>query len=171
MKTTIQLPPQTQSAMNRLRDDEGMLRSLVPIMDDQVELTLAETRETFFRTSGPQSLGVRTSRLWKSLRQTKAVISGNRIVAAIGSNVKYLGVHEFGFQGTVQVGPYIRKRNVRQVIFGKRRKVRVGDVPVRAHSRQLNFPERAPLRRGIAASHDRIARAMVGGIVEFYKGK
>lgn len=66
---------------------------------------------------GPETLGVRTGRLRRSVRPSKARVVAGGVVSSIGSNVKYMGVHEFGFDGEVEVRPHARKRFVVREFF------------------------------------------------------
>ena len=109
-------------------------------------------------------LGVISARYRRSVRPSKATVSGGTIASAIGSNVRYAGAHEFGFKGTVSV-PAHRAKNAfldileaggHQVarwesygIRGKKKKIASGFVQVKAHQMRMNMPERAPIRRGI----------------------
>ncbi len=162
--------------MRRLRDDAGMYRALLPVVDEQNEFTVGAIKQNRlnFPKHGPTvDTGLRhqSGRLFKSIRASKAVVFGNSVRSGIGSNVKYLGAHEFGFDGEVQVPAHMRERHVRQVIFGRRKKVRTGDIAVRGHKRHLRLKERAPIRRELAARADKYAEAVVGSIVKFYAGK
>lgn len=169
--TTIKIPDELDAVRRRLDDDAGMLRTLVPIMDAQNELTVAEVKEKHLSQRGPESLGVRTNRLRSSITRINAVVIGNQVVSAVGSNVGYLRPHEFGMNEDVKVGPYMRKRKAREIIFGKHRVVRKGDVMVRGYTMHMKFPERAPLRRGILARKDSYQDAMGNGVAKFYAGK
>jgi hypothetical protein len=120
---------------------------------------------------GPETLGVRTGNLRRSIQRTNAVVSGNQLVSAIGSNIKYLRPHEFGMDEKVTVAPSMRKHKAKEVIFGRRRVVRKGDIAVRSHQRHMKFPARAPLRRGIFNHLGAYGTALEQGIVRFYAGK
>jgi hypothetical protein len=169
--TTIKIPDELNALRKRLNDDAAMLRTLVPIMDGENEVTIAEIKEKRLSQKGPETLGVVRGRLRESITQAHPVVIGNRVVSAIGSNVKYLRPHEFGMDEDVNVGPYMRKRKAKEIIFGRRRVVRKGDVMVRAHKRHMKFPERAPLRRGILARTESYKEALGNGVVKFYAGK
>ena len=72
--------------------------------------------------------------------------SGNSIVGRVYSNssVDYAASHEFGYHGTEEVREHIR--HVTQA-FG--RSISEIDVVVRAHTRNVNMPERSFLRSSL----------------------
>jgi hypothetical protein len=98
-------------------------------------------------------------------------LTGLTIYSGIGSNVRYLGVHEFGFSGTVTVKAHDRRfASVDGTQFeGARRSIsmreaaslrrtkkkkdevgfREGVSRVKQHTRKMEFPERAPIRKGV----------------------
>lgn len=90
---------------------------------------------------GESKLGRVTGRLRQSISNTKPQIdpSSGEITMGFGSNVgglgggaapvKYFGIHEFGFSGSVNVKAHTRR--------GK---------PVRSHGRRVNFAARAPMQ-------------------------
>lgn len=142
-----------------------LTRNLRDTLDLQNELTVGELVQNRMSARGPETLGVVTSRLRRSVRPSKAVVSGTAIESAIGSNVRYMGAHEYGFVGTVQVPQHTRRNAMLDLletgegkrverwesfgIRGKKTKVAGGVSVVRAHTMRLNIKERAPLRRGI----------------------
>lgn len=86
-----------------------------------------------------QVLKNRTGTLRRSV--THRVISdATGVRAVVGTNVKYARVHEYGFSGTENVREHMRKA-----------------ARVRAHTRNVNKPERSFLRSSLSdkASHIR----------------
>lgn len=81
-----------------------------------------------------QVLKVQTGRLRRSINQ-RVKESETGIEALVGTNVSYGRVHEFGFTGTVNVKEHMRK--------GKQA------YTVRAHTRNVNLPERSFLRSSL----------------------
>lgn len=75
-------------------------------------------------------LGRVTGRLRQSITNTKPQIQegSNMVSMGFGSNVKYFGVHEFGFAGSVPVKAHQRKGR-----------------PVRGHSRFVKIAARQPM--------------------------
>jgi phage gpG-like protein len=84
-------------------------------------------------------LGRVTGRLRQSITSTKPQINtaSNEIVMGFGSNVKYFGVHEFGFSGSVAVKAHARKNGQQ----------------VRSHSRFIKIAARRPMFTEL--DHDR----------------
>lgn len=171
MKIELIIPPEAEAAHRRLRDDAGLLKALATRLDTLNEETASHIRHYELSGPRPDKLGVISGLLRNSVRRSDAIIVGGVVVSAIGSNVKYLGPHEFGFEGDVQVPGFLRKRIVKQVIFGKRRKVRAGDIEVRAHKRHLKIRARAPLRLGIEARSQKYREGLGEAFGEFYRGK
>jgi phage gpG-like protein len=98
-------------------------------------------------------LGVKTGRLRRSFHWTGAgTVRGKECTTQIGVRVAYAAAHEFGFKGTVSVKAHTRK--------GKKASNRV-----KAHSRKMNIPERAPIRTGMKQHGGRIPRAIADEIV------
>jgi phage gpG-like protein len=78
-------------------------------MDRQNELMVGRINREKLSRRGQMTLGVVTGRLRRSLRPSKASIAGNTVTSAIGTNVEYAAVHEFGFNGEVAVKAHRRK--------------------------------------------------------------
>jgi hypothetical protein len=102
-----------------------------------------------------QKLGHRSRRLIRSLDASRAeVINADRlsVESGIGSNVKYYGGHEFGFDGQVSVPAHTREmpETSRVSSAGRAYTVAAHTQKVRAHSRRMRVPERRPLRAGLA---------------------
>ena len=91
-----------------------------------------------------QVLHVRTGTLRRSIN--REVTSDNTgVYATIGTNVSYGAAHEYGFTGTVNVREHTRRSRV-QMQMKKSGVKPVGDVIVRAHTMNINMPERSFLR-------------------------
>jgi phage gpG-like protein len=89
-------------------------------------------------------LKVRSGRLRASIAEQMAG-GGGSVGAILSSAVPYGAVHEYGFSGTQNVRESLR--TVRQA-FGK--PISPVQAVVRAHSRQVDFPERSFLRAALA---------------------
>jgi phage gpG-like protein len=95
-----------------------------------------------------RSLLVKTSRLWNSIRLMVQSFSDT----TIGTDVPYAAVHNWGFRGTVMVPEHSRRRNaVSSAKFSslktrrtgsKEVKYEVGKSTVKAHTRNMNIPQR-----------------------------
>ena len=163
----IQLTPEAVAVVQSFHTlPARMLDKMRGAMDQANELVIGRMSVSRFTGRGPfpvseHRLGVRTNRLRSSIRRNDAQIVGQSVQGAIGSNVTYAGVHEFGStaSGIATVRPFTRRKAVKEyrVPLGGSRgrlvKVTAGDgtVTVRAHSRRWkhNIPARAPFRTGI----------------------
>jgi phage gpG-like protein len=171
----IQFTPQALRVLQRLdRAPSELAPKLMRAMDEQNLYTVAHIQLRYLSKRGPDTLGVVTNRLRGSLWASPTRVVAGKLLASIGSNVAYAGVHEYGFVGTVQVAGYGRRNRAldvyREVRISaefdpatgritrrpakRRTRVASGFSQVRAHSRHVHFTERAPIRRGIA---DRLA--------------
>jgi hypothetical protein len=166
----IEIPPAAQALIARAQSwPRAFTRNLIAQLDKLNSETVGHISQHRATGKGPfppaeGKLGVRTNRYRNALRHSKAVVSGAAIESAIGNNVKYAGVHERGFAGTVTVKEHRRSNAMLDLLevkgaivprwesFGLRgRKTQVasGIVRVRAHQMAMNMPARAPIRRGI----------------------
>jgi hypothetical protein len=72
--------------------------------------------------------------------------AGNTVTTGIGAEVSYVYIHEFGFEGEVEVPAHMRHR----AGLSKRARKGAGDIAVRAYRRHMNLAARAPIQTGIA---------------------
>jgi phage gpG-like protein len=178
MSYTIEMAVSSQArlAIDRLKDSPGALRAIARRMDFENNLTIEQIRR--FHLSGPttdSSLSVRTSRLRGSIRSTQPIVTADGVESSIGSNLIYAGVHEFGFEGEVQVRPHNRtSRKFQKFKFGGKtinRKIRGADIRVGTFKRQMRIPARAPIGHGIADRAEDYGAGISTAITEFYTGK
>jgi phage gpG-like protein len=147
IKITVKLDPRAQAVIAALgKGNERLDRAVAAAVNDENKLTVAAIMTEKLSRRGPATLGVISNRLRASIRATPAVITAGGVTASIGSNVRYAGVHEFGFEGNVRVRTHARR--VTQV-FGRRlRPATVAIVP--AHDRRMSVPARAYIRTTLA---------------------
>lgn len=100
------------------------------------------TRVKVNKLSG-QVLNVRTGRLRRSITQ-KVVNTPSQITGIVGTNVEYARAHELGFNGQVSV-----KAHLRQIKMAWGKSITPRTVEIRAHSRQVNLPEKSFLRSAL----------------------
>ncbi|HTI72899.1 MAG TPA: hypothetical protein VMF06_23200 [Candidatus Limnocylindria bacterium] len=178
---------------------ETILGAIKVALDEENDLTLGATQErrlSFPKTqpSTMEGLRVQSNTLRKSLTRVLATIQGDAVFSAIGSNIKYFGVHEFGFEGTVEVAPFVRKRPDRvklgdgQVVnlktaarlgkLTKAGKARKGneylegakDIKVKAHTREVKLPARRMVQRTVEERLSNYANTLGSRIVEALGG-
>ena len=89
-------------------------------------------------------LHVRTGRLRRSIHH-QITDQPSEISAAVGTNVEYARTLEFGFHGPVNVRAFMRM----QVVAFGRTMMNPHMVSVRAHTRNVNIPERSFLRAAL----------------------
>lgn len=170
--------------------------AMAAAMDFENQITVGHIMYRKLSQRGPDTLGVVTNRLRGSVRASKSVVTSRQISSGIGSNVKYAGVHEFGYTGTVSV-PGFTRRNKRGDRFALRsngtevpralaekmgaftskgrtrawlKKTVSGISIVKAHTRKLNFTARHMFQTGIEERLDAyetaLSNAILGGISE-----
>lgn len=186
---TITLSPEAEAVIARLGDDAGLLAAVARELDNQTQLTVGHIVKTRLRGKGPfpveqHRLGERSHLLWKSLRGTKAVISGNAVTSSIGSNLAYAGIHEFG--GTIhrkRSSGFVRLRtdargnllrqgaNGKLAIFAKKSHNRFESVRYQKGAYDIIIPARAPVRAGIADRLQEIGSALSAAIIKFWQGR
>ncbi len=145
-----------------------MMRGIERGMDNANELVIADISANRMTGKGPYpvaegKLGVVTNRLRSSLRRADARSNGNTVKGSIGTNVKYAGIHEFGFNGQQQVKPFIRRVKSRDEFVkvdrisqktGKSYRARIKSAQgisfVRGFTRWMQVEARAPIGHGIA---------------------
>jgi len=178
MSTTIkiQLTPEAEQAIREsktlpFRISAGIAGALDK--ENQLTVSLIQSKYLSFSKGGPVNpIGCRviSNRLRGSLRASPATIQGNAIVSAIGSNVKYAAAQEFGFEGDETVSPHTRKNVKLQTVFGKRRKIRGGDIGVRSYTRHMKLAGRGFVRRGLADRTANYTASISAAIVTAWKG-
>jgi phage gpG-like protein len=162
----------TQSAQKILANLQAlpanMALAIAAGMDEANQFALANIVSKRLSGKGPydvaeQRLGERSHTLIKSARTSPAVVNGNQVISAIGSNVKYAGLHEFGGRvhhpaRTVKTRLRTDARGalVRQLgtlaIFAKKTHKRAKEVISQGKAYDVQIPARAPFRAGIAES-------------------
>jgi hypothetical protein len=184
----IRLSPAVQRLISR-GAPSVVLAAIARALDRENELTLGaaqKERLSFPRTSPPtpEGLRVQTNRLRQSLNRAPARIVGGAVISAIGSNVRYFGAHEFGFQGTVQVRAHVRTGG-RRFLAGDgntvldlgaagrlgaltrrgtlRRGTAVRELApqqqrVRGHARRVDLPARRMVRRTVESRQENYSR-------------
>lgn len=90
-----------------------------------------------------QVLKNRTGTLRRSINY-KVEATQYSIYGTVGSNKSYAAIHEYGFHGPVNVREHLRM--IKQA-FG--RAINPKEITVRAHTRQVNLPEKSFLRSAL----------------------
>ncbi len=178
---TCEFSPDALARMQRitaLGQGSELLLAAKAGLDPAAEIALDSIIAERFTGKGPfpaddGKLGVKTNRLRSSLRYVPAEISGDTMQAAMGSNVSYFGVHEFGYTGEVTVAAFSRRVSPTQFAKpgtgfsgkgAKAKRAHLGTETVRGHTRHMDMPARAPLGHGLADHLPELTLAMARSI-------
>jgi phage gpG-like protein len=175
----IELSPEALGFIGNLKDfPDKIMVALKRGLDRALPLVASRVQEFRLTGQGPfpieeHRLGVVSGQLRQSVRFTEAVIAGSTVTASIGSPVRYAAVHEFGFDGIVNVRPFFRKFRGRDQFAKVERvskktgrsyrttiKSATGVSGVREHTRHMKIPARAPFGYGVADSDQLITNAI-----------
>jgi phage gpG-like protein len=147
---TVQLSPGALELIEKFKGAPQQIPQAIKRgMDRSLEVVTGRIQEKRLSGIGPypveeHRLGQVTQQLWRSTRATPSTIesTGTQAVVAgkIGASVIYAAVHEFGFQGEVQVKTFQRKGRT-----------------VKAYTRRMNIRARAPFQTGITENLDYIS--------------
>lgn len=146
-RTDMALTPAAIKAVKDLRQlPENATAAVQKVMDTENQYTVGRIQRRYMSKRGPTTLGVVTNRLRNSVRGAKTKITGTLdISTGIGSNVRYMGPHEFGFHGFQTVKAHTRRGTH---LFGVALATPI-TMSVRTHTRRVDIQERAPIRKGI----------------------
>lgn len=155
---TIQIGDEVAALARRYAAAAPVVRSLIARALDAENLdTVSYILETKLTAAGPRFLNVQSGRLRRSIVATRATVARDTIASAIGSNVRYAAVHEFGYKGEQRVKSFVR-RNYRHANLrtgGRlKRPVQTGTSTVRAFVRRVNYRARAPIKTGVTERVD-----------------
>lgn len=177
MSLTITLSPHAQALLAAAPQwPMAIKQGIRGALNKELSLAVGHIQRTKLSRRGPSTLGVITNRLRSSVWQQPAEISGDVIVAAIGSNVRYAGIHEFGgtFTRTTKAGSVRLKAdasgNVQKrgnlATFAKRGAARVKTVSFAGgKSYSVTVPARAPFRTGLQERSPNLSRALSSAVV------
>ncbi len=162
MPTQIKIDTNAEAIMARLRAaPPRMVAAIASALDLQNQLSVGIIDRERLSQRGPTTLGVVTNRLRGSIRASKAVANGTAITSAIGSNVVYAAVHEYGIDAMVTVREHTRKNphagkpgsaavvtldRKGHIIRRAARPPAPATVTIRAHQMHMKLPARAYIR-------------------------
>ncbi len=183
----VSIPPGSEALRQRLLTyPQDAMGAMARGMDKGLQLLLGVITRERFTGEGPfpvsdGRLGVKTNRLRLSLRSSASEIEGDTVKGALGSNTRYFGVHEEGFEGDVNVRSFTRQVSPTQ--FTKKggglskeqrktkasRETALGTETVKAHTRHMRMPARGPMRHGIADHGDIVPRELSRALKAFWE--
>ena len=184
---TLSFTPEAKATMARYASmPQRLPRAIMAGLDAALEVGLQQSLKTNFTGKGPfpvseHRLGVRTGLLRMSFLRSPSRLEGTRITAGVGTKVKYWLAHEFGFDGRVSVDAHTRQTATRTK-NGERAKIstarrskkpenfRISTGNVKAHTRQMRIPERAPMRTGLTNQLPEMNRILNGIIIRDLQG-
>ena len=108
-----------------------------------------------------QVLHVKTGTLRRSIT-AQFSSSGSKFTAKVGTNLVYARIHEYGFNGQVNVRAFQRMQTV---AWGKLMKT-PKKVNVRAHAMHMKMPERPFMRPSLEENRDKIITDIRRAITE-----
>ena len=165
MSTEIgfELSPKAQKLIGSLRTAPMEApRAIAAAMDKQNVLTVSHIQRAYlsFPKGGP------------------AVVSGATVASAIGDNVKYAAIHEFGGTihhparaGKVRLKTDARgnlvgqRKNARLAVFARAGHKRAKEVAYRAEAYDVVMPARGMFQRGITDRSEAYSRSVSAAIV------
>ena len=184
----IELTPEAKAVMASFEEAPYKIPlAIARGMDKALPLVASNIQAKRLTGAGPfqveeHMLGVRSGQLRESVRFTQAAIEGDTVTGSIGSPVRYAAVHEFGFEGDVQVKPFFRKNRradqtakIERVSKRTGRKYRAtvktasGLSQVKGFTRHMRIPARAPFGYGVADNDQMITDAMSAEILETFR--
>ena len=164
----IELSEEAKATMARMAAaPEAMLAAVAGALQYENELTVSHIQSAYLsfpRDGEPSELGLRvqSNRLRQSAWASEPAVRGSQVESAIGDNVVYAAIHEFG--GTIPA------RTVRPK-HGKALRFQIGERVIFATKVELpevEMPERGMFRRGIrdrmADYGKSVSRAVVGAM-------
>lgn len=118
----------------------GAMRKALDLENAATLRALTLGRMGYSSAGAVQADGLRriSSTAVRSLRYTPAVNSGDGVASSLGSNLRYVSAHEFGFVGTV----FVRAHNRRIFRYGAARLVRFVNPVTRAEGTQTRRSRR-----------------------------
>ena len=184
----IELSPEAQKFAEGLPTRPGRaLSAVAKALDQANELAKANIENKHLTGQGPfpvseHKLGTVSNRLRKSMWASPALVQGNKVTSAIGSNVVYAAIHEFGGTiqrkaraGTVRLrtdkdGNLIRQSgNPHLAIFARGSHKRVKEVAYKAEAYEIEMPERSPVRTGIAEMQPTYQKLISAAVIKALK--
>jgi len=182
----IELAPQAETIVVNFQKLPGrIVAAIARGMDLANEYAVGKIQRDHLTGKGPfpveaHRLGVVTNRLRSSVYASGAQeVAPGKVESAIGSNVIYAAIHEFGGrihhearQMKVRHRTDARGNLVKQssnsnlLVFAKAGRKRVRETTVQAKAHDVIMPERAPFRTGLAESAPQYKRTISAAIVE-----
>lgn len=191
---TIKLTDKAVALLNRMQSWPVILpQAIARGMDEANQLIIATIQRDYlsFPKSQPptlEGLRVQSGDYRRSLRASKAVVTGGAIISSIGTSVtkggfSYPRLHEFG--GTVKRKPragvvrlktdrkgvLVRQKDGKLAVFARRTNKQFKEVAYQGKAYEATYPARAPIQRGITASMERTGKIISRHIIAAFNGQ
>lgn len=181
---TIRLSDEAQKILKDLGTPDWVMASIARSMKRENQFTIATIQKDHLTGRGPfppeeHKLGVRTNRLRAAAWASDPVVRGSIVDSAIGDNVAYAAIHEFGGRivhkarsGSVRLRTNAAGELLRQLghphlaVFAKPDHKRAKTVEFTSKEYEIEMPERAPFRTGIGERMDALGAAISHDLVE-----
>jgi hypothetical protein len=166
---TVKLTPQAQETLRVVQTlPQNILAGIAAQMDLQNQYTVSHIVRDYlsFPKDGPSTdigLRVQTGRGRGSIRASKPVVQGQEVKSAIGSDVGYMGTHEFG--ATIPAHDIVAKGGALRFKIGDRVLFRK-----KVHIPEVELPARAPVQHGIEDRLDDYGAAFSAEIQKLWDG-
>jgi phage gpG-like protein len=180
----IQLDPAAQRFVAGLPGlPARALAAIARALDKANQLAVAKIQQDHLTGKGPfpvdeHRLGVVTNRLRGSLNASEAKVEGQRVTSAIGSNVVYAAIHEFGGTihrkaqaGKVRLRVTAQGSLIRQpghphlAMFARGTHKRAKEVAYQADAYDIAMPERSPVRTGIQETRPKYQELISAAVI------
>jgi hypothetical protein len=190
---TISLSKNAEALLERMNDPQLVLQAVRRGMDEAnllIVSTIQRAYLSFPKGQPPTLAGLRTQSgdYRRSLRPSKATITGDSVTSAIGTNVtkkgfSYPRLHEFG--GTVKRKPrggivrlktkrdgtLVRQADGRLAVFARRTNKQFKEVAYQGKAYEATYPARAPIQRGIRACALNTSQIVSRNVINALSGK
>ena len=172
MSQNITIKTTPEGLTEKLKNARAVVnKALARELTRQLLYTTGRIQENRMTGKGPfpaseHRLGLVSGRLRRSVRSTAATVVDGVVTGAIGSNVKYMGVHEFGGS----TAPHI----IEPKRLGKSLRFMIGGRVVFAKMVKhpgSRFPARAPIFTGIQERESQIGNALTRAVSEALEEK
>lgn len=168
MNVDIKLTEGARATLNKLQTlPEWGLRAVAKGLKSENQMTVGHIQQAHLTGRGPfavaeHKLGVRSGRLRGALWATEPTVEGQVVTSAIGDNVVYAAIHEFG--GRIVRKPHTGKVRLRTdragnlarqtwhgnlAVFARKGHKLAKEVEYKSEGYVIDMPERAPVRTGI----------------------
>ena len=185
----LTLTPEAEAIVSKMEKmPADMVAAVARAMDTGNQLAIANIQQNHLTGQGPfpveqHKLGRVTGLLRQSVHASPAVVQGTKISSAIGSNLVYAAIHEFGGRihhearqtkvrlRTDAQGNLIHQlKNSNLAMFARASHKRVKEVKAEVPAYDVDMPARAPFSTGIEEKAGTYKQLISAAVVSAWKG-